>query len=583
MGEEMREKTVIADGMRIDWDVPITLEDGLVVRADVYRPVADGQHPVIVSYGPYGKNVPFQVIYADQWRLMIRDHPDIAERSSCKYQSWEVVDPEKWVPDGYVCVRVDSRGAGRSPGVFDMFSAQESRDFYECIEWAGTQPWSNGKVGLLGISYYAVNQWPLASLQPPHLAAICPWEGVSDLYRDMHRNGGMLNTFLAQWFRTQVLPVQHGYGVRGDYDQNNGMLSAGPETLPEDELAKNRISPTLQGRAHPLDDEFYQERRADWSKVTVPLLSCGNWGGHSLHLRGNIEGYLNAASKQKWLEIHGLEHWTHFYTDYGIALQKRFFDHFLKGVDNGWDQQPPVLLNIRHPGERFVMRKEREWPLARTQWTKLYLDPAERRLSWKPVSTGSQAEYAPLTSDGVSFSVTLQHETEITGPCAAKLFLSSKAAEADLFLVIQLFDPSGNEVTFAGSVEPAGPIAQGWLRASHRKLDPKRSLEYRPYHTHDEEQPLEPGRVYELDIEIWPTCIVIPAGYKLTFTIQGKDFERSTISGQLQTLGTFRGSGPFLHNDPWDRRPEKVSGQVTVYGGGKKGSYLLLPIIPPRE
>ncbi len=181
----MTQKSELRDGMRIDWDVPITMDDGLVLRADIYRPPQEGKYPVILSYGPYAKGLAFQEGYPDQWQRMAAQHPDVTEGSTNKYQNWEVVDPEKWVPDGYVCVRVDSRGCGRSPGYVDPFSPRETRDFYLCIEWAGTQPWSNGKVGLLGISYYAINQWHVASLQPPHLAAMIPWEGAADWYRDM--------------------------------------------------------------------------------------------------------------------------------------------------------------------------------------------------------------------------------------------------------------------------------------------------------------------------------------------------------------------------------------------------------------
>jgi uncharacterized protein len=544
-----QERSEVRDGMRIDRDVPIYMDDSIVLRADVYRPIEDGKYPVILTYGPYAKNMPFQVLYADQWREMVLEHPEVAKGSTCKYQSWEVVDPEKWVPDGYVCVRVDSRGAGRSPGYLDIFSPRETKDFYNCTEWAGTQPWSNGKVGLNGISYYAINQWQVAGLQPPHLAAMCPWEGAADAYRDWHRHGGIMNTFTETWYPSQVQSVQHGVGIRGERDPNNGVLTSGPETLPEEELSKNRSRPDLEARLQPLDGLWYRERSADWPKVKVPFLSCGSWGGAGLHLRGNVEGFVRAASEQKWLEIHGLEHWTHFYTDYGLKLQKRFFDHFLKGEDNGWDEEAPVLLNIRHPGERFALRSEQE--------------------------------YAPLTSDGVTFWVEpFDQETEITGPLAAKIFMSSQTIDADLFLIVQLFDSDGQEVTFAGSVEPAAPIAQGWLRASHRKLDPELSTEYQPYHTHDEEQFLTPGEVYELDVEIWPTCIVAPPGHRLAFTIQGHDLERETVSGTLGTLGTFRGSGPFVHTNPWDRRPERVGGDVTIYGGGDKGSYLILPIIP---
>src|SRR5215211_4814050 len=160
----------IADGMRIDRDTLVEMDDGVVLRADVYRPIEDGEYPVILTYGPYAKNMPFQVLYADQWRAMILEHPEIAEGSTCNYLSCEAADTEKWVPDGYACIRVDSRGAGRSPGRLDPLSPRETRDLYECIEWAGTREWSNGRVGLAGISYYAMNQWVVAGLDPPHLA-----------------------------------------------------------------------------------------------------------------------------------------------------------------------------------------------------------------------------------------------------------------------------------------------------------------------------------------------------------------------------------------------------------------------------
>jgi len=463
--------------------------------------------------------------------------------------------------------------------MLDIFSPRETRDFSNCIEWAGTQPWSNGRVGLAGISYYAINQWLVAGLQPPHLAAICGWEGAADYYRDWHRHGGILSSFTATWFRNQVIPIQHGMGARGYRDPNSGLPVAGDETLPEETLVQNRIDPYMEALQREFDGSWYRERSADWSKVTVPLLSCGNWGGHGLHLRGNAEAFLRAASRQKWLEIHGLEHWTLFYTDYGINLQKRFFEHFLKGIDNGWDKEPPVLLQIRHPDERFVLRKEHEWPLARTRWTKLYLDPAGSRLSWQPVTQASKAEYRAMR-DGITFwSPPFEQETEITGPLAARLFISSSTIDADLFVILQLFDPEGQEVTFHGAVEPAAPIAQGWLRASHRKLDPQLSTEWRPYHTHDEYQPLTPGEIYEVEVEIWPTSIVIPPGYRLALTVQGSDLEREQESGQLQTLGRFRGSGPFVHKDPWDRRLEVFGGRVTIYSDASRPSSLLLPII----
>ncbi len=371
----LQQRSETRDGMRIDWDVPITMDDGLVLRADVFRPVAAGRYPVILSYGPYAKGLAFQDGYPSAWQRMVEKHPDVTAGSSNLYQSWEVVDPEKWVPHEYACVRVDSRGAGCSPGFIDHFSPRETKDFYDCIEWAGVQPWSNGKVGLNGISYYGINQWHVASLEPPHLAAMCIWEGAADWYRDMTHHGGILCTFWENWYDMQVKTVQYGAGERGKRSRVHGELVCGPEVLSEAELARNRSNFGGDIVAHPLDDDYHRARSPVWDKVKVPFLSAANWGGQGLHPRGNFEGFMRAASKHKWLEAHGIEHWTHFYTDYGRELQLRFFDYFLHGKNNGWDKQPPVQLQVRHL-DRFVARAENEWPLKRTQWTRFYLDPA---------------------------------------------------------------------------------------------------------------------------------------------------------------------------------------------------------------
>jgi predicted acyl esterase len=572
----------IRDGMRIERDVPIRMDDGTELRADVFRPLDDGAHPVILTYGPYAKGLSFQEGYPDQWAIMVREHPDVSAGSSNKHQNWEVVDPEKWVPDGYACVRVDSRGAGRSPGYIDPFSPRETRDLYLCIEWAGDQSWSNGKVGLNGISYYGINQWHVASLKPPKLAAMCVWEGAADWYRDMTHHGGILCTFWANWYEKQVLTVQQGLGTRGPRDPNTGELVCGPETLSDEELKKNRTNFGDEILAHPLDDDYHRARSPKWEEITVPLLSAANWGGQGLHSRGNFEGYVRADSNQKWLEVHGLEHWTHFYTDYGVALQKRFFAHFLTGERNDWTEQPPVQLQVRYVDGSFKERGENEWPLARTEWTRLYLNRAEGlSLERRPPEAESGIDFEAM-GDGLTFSTPpLEEEVEITGPIAARLFVSSSTADADLFLVVRVFDQDGREVVFQGALDPNTPVAQGWLRASHRKLDETLSEEWRPYHTNDEAQPLQPGEAYELDIEIWPTCIVVPAGYRISLTVRGKDYEHPGGGARLASfVNEMTGCGPFLHNDPRDRPPDTFGGMTTIYAGGNRASYVLLPIIP---
>ncbi len=577
-------KSELRDGMRIDWDVPIRMEDGLELRADVFRPQEEGRHPIILSYGPYAKGLAFQDGYPSAWQRMVAEHPDVACGSTDKYQSWEVVDPEKWVPEGYVCVRVDSRGAGRSPGHIDHFSPRETRDFYRCIEWAGVQPWSSGKVGLNGISYYGINQWHVASLQPPHLAAMCIWEGAADWYRDMTHHGGILSTFWAHWYDMQVKTVQYGLGERGPRSRVTGELVCGDETLSDRELQNNRSDFGDEILAHPLDDDYHKARSPVWEGITVPFLSAANWGGQGLHPRGNFEGFVRAASKDKWLEAHGIEHWTHFYTDYGRGLQKRFFDFYLKGERNGWERQPRVQLQVRHL-DRFVERHEDEWPIARTRWTRLYLDPADHTLAPEPPKGSGSVSYDAL-GDGVTFlSAPLDRETEMTGPLAARLFVSSSTTDADLFLIFRVFTPDLREVVFMGAIDPHTPVAQGWLRASHRKLEPKLSTEYRPYHTHDEPQPLAPGEVAQLDVELWPTSIVVPAGHRVALTVRGKDYEwqKSTGARLSNFKNELRGCGPFLHDDPRDRPTPVFGGRVTLHAGPGRESYILVPVIPQKR
>jgi uncharacterized protein len=577
-----REVSEVRDGMHIDWDAPIKMDDGVVLRADVYRPVKPGKHPVIMTYGPYGKWLHFEDGYETAWRRMVENHPDVPSGSTNKYQNWEVVDPEKWVPDGYACVRVDSRGCGRSPGYVELWSAREAKDFAACIEWGGKQPWSNGKVGLNGISYYAMNQWQVASLQPKHLAAICIWEGAADFYRDVSHHGGILCTFLQNWYDMQVKTVQHGVGARGYRSRMNGDWVAGPGTLTAEELGANRFDFGKLAHEHPLDDEFWLSRMPDWSKVKVPLLSSANWGGQGLHPRGNFEGYVRSASKQKWLEAHGIEHWTHFYTDYGVKIQKRFFDYFLQGKRNGWDKEPKVRLQVRHV-DKFVERHETDWPIPRTRWTKFHLDPAGHALAAAPPQAAGKVAF-PALGDGVTFlTPPLDRATEITGPIAARLNISSSTSDADLFLVLRVLSPNLKEVVFQGALDPHTPIAQGWLRASHRKLDAKLSRPYRPYHTHDEAQPLEPGEIYPLDIEIWPTSIVVPAGYRVALSVRGRDYVYPGGSGgRLSNMkNEFTGCGPFLHDDPRDRPTAIYGGTTTIHFGKGHDNYVLLPVIPP--
>lgn len=575
-----------AHKMIIERDLPITVNDGTILRGDIYRPVSskDTPCPVLVTYGPYGKGVPWRSGYPMQWDFMTTKHPDMLPGSSREYMVWETPDPEIWTAWGYACLRVDSRGAGRSPGYLDIFSPREAQDFYHCIEWVAKRSWCNGNVGTSGISYFAATQWMVASLQPPSLKAMVPWEGFADYYRDATRHGGIQsNKFFEVWYERQVLSVQYG-NPRTMMDPWLGERASGLEELSEDQLRRNRADPMNEILKRPLMGEYYTGRSASWDKVEVPFLSCASWAGYGLHPRGNFEAFTQAKSKQKWLSCHPGRHEEWYYLDQGMALQKHFLDHFLKGEDNGWDKTPPVTMRERRPFDTTFasVRHETSWPLADTQWRKLFLDAATSpALEWTGPPDKSSSVTFSARFNTISFSMILTHDLEITGPLAAKLFASSTTTDMDLFLTLQAFSPDDREVEFEGTVDPHTPLAQGWLRASQRKLDTQKSLPYRPYLTHDETQPLKPGEVYELDVEIWPTHIILPKGFKLVLQIGGKDFERPLPEGSegSKVAWMARGSGPFLHAHEDDRPKEVFGAETTIWTGGDRSSWLLLPVI----
>jgi hypothetical protein len=531
--------------MTIDKDVAIPTRDGTVLRADVLRPSTPGPHPVLMVQGPYGKDIHFKDFNAHAYGLLDEQGP---------YMTWETPNPEWWVPHGYALIRVDQRGTGHSEGRMDLFSPTEWEDYYDAIEWAGTQQWSTGKVGLLGISYYAIGQWHVAAMQPPHLAAIVPWEGAVDIYRDWSYHGGILsNLFTDGWWTRQITG-------------NQSVLPTGAEN-PNKAASDNEDLPDRM-REHPFLDEYYQAREVDLSKVTVPVLSAGNWTSYQLHLRGNVEGYLGVSSEHKWLEIHDGNHFSPFYTEYSREYQKRFLDRFVAGEETAWQHEPPVRLTIRHPAGSFV-RTENEWPIARTVWTRLHLDARTGALDAEPGLAESSVTY-PAPAGGTTFlTAPFTDDVEITGPSALHVWVSADAEDMDLFVTLIDIDPSGKEVTFedASGVGNRGPVVKGWLRVSHRALDEKRSLPYRPVHTHQRREPLERGVPVFASVEILPTSRVFARGHRLGVVIEAADRSDPTR---------------FLHNDEKDRDPAVFTGTNTLYTGEERDSYLVVPIIPTR-
>ena len=536
--------------MKIEKDVEVPLRDGTVLRADVFRPKGAGKHPVIINIGAYQKD-----------KVWVPP-PDLEEAAN-PYMNWETVNPLWWVPRGYACVRVDTRGSGKSPGRTDPWSPSEARDFYDAIEWAGHQPWCNGRVGTSGISYFAMTQWLVAALKPPSLKAMIPWEGAADMYRDFGYHGGIFSFgFVVNWYNNHM--AHHLLGK--------------PQATAPDAFATPWVWEYMR---HSLDGEWWHGRRAQWDDIDIPFLSAGNWSGMALHLRGNTEGFLRARSEHKKLRIHAGTHYHPFYTERGRHEQLRFFDHWLKGEPNGVMDEKPVRLLIRRGGDgNAEWREENEWPLERTRWTKLFLakdrklaPEAPRRMSALEYSASgmtkagvasaswtSTALAGSLPEMGVSFETApFEEETEITGPVVLVLWVSSSTEDMDVFATIRHFDREGREVFEKGQQGQNVPVAKGWLRASHRELDASLARPWRPYHAHLQRQWLKPKEPVRLEVEIWPTSMVYARGHRLRLDVQPRD-------------GI--GSAPYTHY-----AADYNTGTNFVHLGGERASYLLLPII----
>ena len=538
-----------------------------MLQSNIFRPKQAGEYPVVMSFGVYGKDIHFEDGFHPQWIKLKAIYPEVDQGASTgEFLRWEVPDPQRWVPDGFIIIVVDSRGSGQSPGYLDLYSPRENQDYFEAIEWAGVQPWSNGRVGLLGISYLAIKQWQVAALRPPHLAAMIPWEGSADHYRDMVRHGGILsNAFTQAWWPRQILVNQHGNGQTTHLDRATGQITTG-QPIMDEQLQGNRLDYPAQLAKRDLWDEWFSDRSAKLDRINVPLLTAANWGGPGIHLRGNFNGFTQTGSTDKWLFAHIGTHYESFYLPHYVAIQKRFFHHFLRGEENGWQNTPRVQLAIRRVDGSAQIRAEETWPITRTQWQKWYLASSNLSLDEVVSQTSSSIEYSAM-GEGVTFkSPPLEQDTEFTGYVKLKLFVSSTTSDMDVFAVLRCFDPQGREVTFSGAHEEV-PVGMGWLRASHRKLDRHQSTEYRPFHCHDEIQKLQVNQVYELDVEILPTSLIFPKGYQLAVTVMGQDF----IISQ---------PGRILHNDPQDRPPEEFGGCNTVHTGGAFASYLMMPFIP---
>jgi len=495
-------------GVQADWNVPVRLRDGVTLRVNVYRPESDGRFPVLMSAHPYGKDkIPARTRSGRAVNYQHRLFPQPGPVSLSAWTGWEAPDPGFWVPRGYVVINADLRGGGTSEGTAEMFSDQEAQDYYELIEWAGTQPWSSGKVGLAGVSYLAISQYKVATLHPPHLAAICPWEGFTDLYRDFGRPGGILEDgFSSMWNSVTHKRAR----VTGDLRRE---LADRPEL-----------------------DQWYAARTPRLEQIEVPMLVCGSFSDHNLQARGSFEAFRRAGSARKWLYTHRDGKWCHFYSAPATSAQAGFFDHVLKGQDNGWDARPPVRLAVHEAGpDPAQVSDEQAWPPLDLDWTDLHLDLEHAVLDQKPPGTGSSASFATHRREpGVGLTWTVPEDVDVIGPMALRLFVQAQGCD-DVHLFVGVRKLRGEqEIGFEGSLGfDADLVTSGWQRAAFRDLDPALSTPIQPVHTFTAAKPLSPGEIVPVDIELRAQATRFRRGERLRLEIRGTwPQARNPITGQ---------------------------------------------------
>lgn len=522
-------RTERRQGLIIERDVAVPMRGGLKLFADVFRPAGADAVPAIVCSAPFGKHphIDLKTTFAGS---------DIPFEKLSPETTFEVFDPIRWAKEGFAICVVDGPGNWYSEGTARFFSGDEAQAGYDTVEWFAGRPWCNGRVGWGGVSYYGMTAWSVAALQPPNLAAILPWCAASDIYRECVFTGGIpLGPLTHNWM------LITGFGLGEVEDMEAGW------------------------REHPMFDEYWRSRVADWSKVVVPTYAATEWS-NNLHLRGTLEAWKHLGSTHKYLDVSGGKEWAEFYSEWAFERQRAFFGEFLKGERNGVTNWAPVRIAMRRNDQSWSFREEKAWPLERVRYSKLFLDAVHGTLVETPPAEAAETHYLSTDeSQRAIFDFRFDKHTEITGHCKLRLWIATDLAnDADLFVGIEKLDRDGREVPFIYSqMYNDGPAAFGWLRASHRELDQARSTPEQPHHTHERCRWLVHGIPVPVDIEIWPTSIVFEPDETLRLVVQGSEIHK--VPGAGFALRHWP-----LHND----------GHHIIHSGGAFDSHLLLPIVP---
>lgn len=561
----------IPDGLKIEKNIMIPMPDGVKLAANIVRPDKPGKFAVILAVTPYGKDHTPPIYNKDgsplpgaypPFILRVHSHgEDIGHMKISPLTSWEAPDPVFWAAHDYAVVVVDQRGSFKSEGK-DWNPIKNADDINNIVEWLAAQEWCSGNVGMLGVSALASCQYYAASHQrvSPHLKAIIPWESQTDRYRDLTFWGGIPET---------------------NFSRSLGPFKASVNKMPPDQAAK-----VWAKAMDPVANQDMMKGNPRIERITIPTLLCASWSDKGLHTRGTFEAYRRIPAKDKWLYTHGGAKWDRFYGKEGLEYQKKFFDHYLKGLENGWKDTPRVRLEIRETRDEYQVRNESEFPLARTQYKKLHLDAGNGSLSANAPKNERKIAYPSTQGGSASFGFTFDEDTELTGYMKVKLWVAAKnATDMDLFVTIRKFagpyDPRseigkpleatlgqgtvarGNEIYFRGMNGHAYDMAaRGQMRVSQRELDEKLSTPYQPVQKFQGEKKLKPGEIVPVEIALLPSSTLFRKGESMSLTIQGY----CPVQNPLVWYDWLINKGDHI-----------------IYTGGKHDSYLEVPVIPVQK
>lgn len=511
-----------APGIICHQDVAVPLRDGTTIYVDIFLPKDSGPVPIIGSWSPFGKR-PGDGF--DEWQLM-----GVPPRTVSKMAKFESADPGYWCRHGYGIANIDPRGIGHSEGDAVFMGTQEGKDGYDFVEWCAQQPWCDGRVGLFGNSGVGMAQLRIAAQQPPHLVCIAPWEATGDLYRESMREGG-----IPGYYAESVIGMVAGNGYIED--------------------------PLAMAQAYPLFNAYWADKVPKFSNVRIPTYYTACW--NHFHDRGSFEGFRGIRSRLKWMRAHREFEWPDTYNYYHIEELRGFFDRFLKDINNGFEFVPKVRLEVMdaYDFDYQVNRPEKEFPLARTQYQKLYLNAADGTMGPEETARNATVSF-DAQKDVLNFDYVVPEDTELTGYISLHAWASVQGYDdADFFFTVKKLGEDGQEIPIH-VLEEAHPGAWTKLRLSMRNLDPK-SKSWKPEQTFDRVEKLEEG---------------VPVEFAVTFFPYSRIWHKGETI-RLQIAGRYLRDKSWFERLVWDA---ENGGIQNLHTGPDFPAYLQIPVIPPK-